>query len=138
MGPLVLFDQYNKLQKRTGARESGIVPFQRGGLMQIDTITEQIDSKLRNLDQQLANLQAARKQVNDPNAQYVLDQDLKTLLETRAKLIKSRDLAGRVHQLRQQTEPDARDTRYRKLGLALMIFSGVAMAGVLAGYFWLR
>ncbi len=106
--------------------------------MQIDTITEQIDIKLRNLDQQLANLRAARKQVEDPNAQYVLDQDLKTLLETRTKLIKSRNLAGRVYQLRQQTEPDARDTRYRKLGLALMIFSAIAMAGILAGYFWLR
>lgn len=134
----MLCTQYNKLPKCTGAPESAIVSLQRGGFMQIDTITEQINTKLRNLDQQLANLKAARKQVEDPNAQYVLDQDLKTLLETRAKLIKSRDLAGRVHQLRQQTEPNARDTRYRKLGLALMIFSGLAMAGILVGYFWLR
>lgn len=106
--------------------------------MQIDKLSEQLEHKLTRLDQQLANLRAARQQVDDPDARGVIDQDIAILLDTRAKLIKSRSLALRVHQLRLQTDTSGRDTRYRGLGLALMIFSALAMAGIIAAYFWLR
>jgi hypothetical protein len=106
--------------------------------MQIDHLSEHIENKLSRLDQQLANLREARQQVDEPAAQSVIDDDIATLLDTRARLLKSRSLAWRVHQLRQQTDPSTRDTRYRSLGLALMIFSGVALAGLIAMYFWLH
>ncbi|MDQ2078282.1 hypothetical protein [Marinimicrobium sp. ABcell2] len=105
--------------------------------MQIDNLSEQLDDKLSRLDQQLANLREARQQVDDAAAQSVIDDDIATLLDTRARLLKSRSLAWKVHQLRQQTDPNSRDTRYRSLGLALMVFSGFALAGLIAAYFWL-
>ena len=70
-------------------------------------------------------------------AATVIDNDIATLLDTRARLLKSRSLAQRAHQLQQRTNPTERDTRYRTLGLALMIFSAVALVGLLASYFWL-
>lgn len=109
-----------------------------GAKMQIDNLSEQIDDKLVRLDQQLANLRAAREQVDDPQARGVIDSDIATLLETRAKLLKSRSLAVRVHQLRQETEHGSREAPFRGLGLTLMIFSAVVMVGIIAAFFWLR
>lgn len=104
--------------------------------MQINHLSANIERNLARLDQQLANLRDARQQV-DNAAATVIDNDIATLLDTRARLLKSRSLAQRAHQLQQRTNPTERDTRYRTLGLALMIFSAFALAGLLAGYFWL-
>jgi len=104
--------------------------------MQIDNISANIEAKLHRLEQQLANLRDAHTRVeSDPQAQAVIDRDIQVLLDTRAKLIKSRDLAWQVHQLDQKTKTQTRlDRRYQRLGLALIIFSGVALLGLLGIY----
>src|SRR5690606_11024334 len=107
--------------------------------MQIDNLSEQLDIKPARLEQQIANHRSARRQLDDPEAQDVIDSDIATLQETRAKLLKSRSLAWQVHELRKRQEMDAsgRDTRYRQLGVALMIASAIAMAAIIATYVWL-
>ena len=104
--------------------------------MQIDNISATIEAKLHRLEQQLANLHDAHSRVKgDPQARAVIEQDIQVLLDTRAKLIKSRDLAWQVHQLDQKIKTQTRlDKRYQRLGLALIIFSGVALAGLLGVY----
>lgn len=104
--------------------------------MQIDNLSANIEAKLNRLEQQLANLRDARERVaGDTNAQVVIDRDIQVLLDTRAKLLKSRDLAWQVHEISQQTQRQhQRDRRFQRLGLGLMIFSGVALVGLLAIY----
>jgi len=104
--------------------------------MQIDNISANIEAKLHRLEQQLANLRDAHTRVDgDPEAQAVIERDIQVLLDTRAKLIKSRDLAWQVHQLDQKTKTQTRlGKRYQRLGLALIVFSGVALAGLLGVY----
>ncbi len=104
--------------------------------MQINDISANIDAKMHRLEQQLANLNDARERVSgDTDAQAVIDQDIQVLMDMRAKLVKSRDLAWQVHQLGQQTqEQNLRIRRHRRLGLGLIIFSGVALAGLLIVY----
>ena len=104
--------------------------------MQIDNISANIEAKLHRLEQQLANLRDALTRVDgDQQAQAVIERDIQVLLDTRAKLIKSCDLAWQVHQLDQKTKTQNRlDRRYQRLGLALIIFSGVALMGLLGVY----
>jgi len=108
--------------------------------MQIDNISANIEAKLHRLEQQLANLRDARERVEGDNqARAVIERDIQVLLDTRAKLIKSRDLAWQVHQLGRESqgqmhEQGQLDRRYRRLGLALIIFSGVALIGLLGIY----
>ncbi|WP_341937778.1 hypothetical protein [Marinimicrobium sp. C2-29] len=104
--------------------------------MQINDISANIDAKMHRLEQQLANLNDARERVSgDTDAQAVIDQDIQVLMDMRAKLVKSRDLAWQVHQLGQQTqEQNLRIRRHRRLGLGLIIFSGVALVGLLIVY----
>jgi len=104
--------------------------------MQIDRLTASIDTKLLRLEQQLANLRNARERVEgDANAQMVIDRDIQALLDTRAKLRRSRDLAMQVHEISQQTQQQhQKDRRHQRMGLALIIFSGVALVGLLLLY----
>lgn len=104
--------------------------------MQIDHLSANIDAKLHRLEQQLANLRDARERVaGDDNAQMVIDRDIQILLDNRTKLLKSRDLAWQVHQISQSSQQQhQRDQRHRRLGLGLIIFSAVALAGLLALY----
>lgn len=104
--------------------------------MQINDISANIEAKMHRLEQQLANLRDARERVRgDTNAQAVIDRDIQVLLDMRAKLVKSRDLAWQVHQIGQQTEAqNLRIRRHQKLGLGLIIFSGVALVGLLVVY----
>lgn len=104
--------------------------------MEIDKLTASIDAKLFRLEQQLANLRDARERVDgDANAQIVIDRDIQALLDTRGKLRRSRDLAVQVHEISQQTQQQhQRDHRHQRMGLALIIFSGVALLGLLILY----
>src|SRR5690625_2324428 len=104
--------------------------------MSINHLSANIERNLARLDQQLANLRDARQQV-DAAAATAIDNDIATLLDTRARLLKSRSLAQRAHQLQQRPNPTQRDTRYRTLRLALMLFSTVVIVGLRARYFWL-
>jgi hypothetical protein len=97
--------------------------------MQIRQVSAALDHKLAQLDQQLKKLEREREQQNgsEPNPQ--LAQDILALQQIRSKLIKSKDLAWRAHQLQHQNDEQAR-ARQRVIGLSLCIFSVIG-AGVL-------
>lgn len=104
--------------------------------MNFDDVSANIQSKMQRLEQQLANLRAARQRVEgDDAAVAVIDRDIGVLMETRAKLLRSRDLVQQVHHIGQQTQQQhRRDRFYQKLSLALIAFSGVALLALLGVY----
>jgi hypothetical protein len=64
---------------------------------------------------------------SQPNPQ--LEQDILALQQIRAKLVKSKDLAWRAHQLQHQNDEHSR-ARQRVIGLSLCVFSVIG-AGLL-------
>ncbi|MGD8174630.1 hypothetical protein [Marinimicrobium sp. ARAG 43.8] len=107
--------------------------------MKINEVSANIDDKLLHLEQQLANLRAARQRVEqDSGAVAVIDRDIQVLTDARAKLQRSRDLVWQVNDLSQQTQQQQRRDRfYQKLGLGLIALSGVALLGILLIYLFL-
>lgn len=107
--------------------------------MHINQISAAVDSKLQQLDKQLDALvqQQAQGQA-DTGQNPALAQDIAALQQLRQRLVKSRDLALRAHQLERDTNREARERarlRQRRLGLALCGFSLVAGLA-LAVYAW--
>lgn len=94
--------------------------------MQIRQVSAALDHQLAQLDKQLKKLEA-QQNGQEPNAQ--LNQDIIALQQIRAKLIKSKDLAWRAHQLQDQND-EQRRARQRVIGLSLCTFSVIG-AGVL-------
>ncbi|MGV8836313.1 hypothetical protein [Cellvibrio sp.] len=97
--------------------------------MQIRQVSAALDHKLAQLDQQLKKLEQQRVQQNssEPNSQ--LEQDILALQQIRTKLVKSKDIAWRAHQLQHQNDEHSR-ARQRVIGLSLCVFSVIG-AGVL-------
>jgi len=95
--------------------------------MQIRQVSAALDHKLAQLDQQLKKLEQEQQNHSAPNPQ--LAQDILALQQIRTKLVKSKDLAWRAHQLQYQNDEQAR-ARQRVIGLSLCIFSVIG-AGVL-------
>lgn len=95
--------------------------------MQIRQVSAALDHKLAQLDQQLKKLEQEQQNNSAPNPQ--LAQDILALQQIRTKLVKSKDLAWRAHQLQHQNDEQAR-ARQRVIGLSLCIFSVIG-AGVL-------
>lgn len=97
--------------------------------MQIRQVSATLDHKLAQLDQQLKKLEEQRAQQNssEPNSQ--LAQDILALQHIRTKLVKSKELAWRAHQLQHQNDEQSR-ARQRVIGLSLCAFSVIG-AGVL-------
>jgi|GEM_PF-582034 len=104
--------------------------------MKINEVSANIDDKMLRLEQQLANLRAARQRVEgDAGAVAVIDRDIQVLMETRAKLERSRELVWQVHDIGEQTrQQHQRDRFYQKLGVALIALSGLALLGILLIY----
>ncbi len=97
--------------------------------MQIRQLSAALDTKLAQLDQQLKKLEAQRASQIGKESLMQLDQDIIALQQIRAKLIKSKDLAWRAHQLQHQNDEESR-ARQRAIGLSLCAFSLIG-AGVL-------
>lgn len=95
--------------------------------MQIRQVSAALDHKLAQLDQQLKKLGQEQQRSATNNAQ--LDQDILALQKVRDKLVKSKELAWRAHQLQQTNDEDSR-ARQRVIGLSLCAFSVIG-AGVL-------
>ncbi len=97
--------------------------------MQIRQVSAALDHKLAHLDQQLKKLeeQRAQQSSSEPNSQ--LAQDILALQQIRTKLVKSKELAWRAHQLQYQNDEQSR-ARQRVIGLSLCAFSVIG-AGVL-------
>lgn len=94
--------------------------------MQIRQVSAALDRKLAQLDQQLKQLEA---QQSGSEAHPQLEQDILALRQTRIKLVKSKEIAWRAHQLQHQSDEHSR-ARQRVIGLSLCAFS-VMGAGVL-------
>lgn len=97
--------------------------------MQIRQVSAALDHKLAQLDQQLKKLEQEREKQSDSEPNPQLAQDILALQKIRSKLIKSKDIAWRAHQLQHQNDENAR-TRQRVIGLSLCVFSVIG-AGVL-------
>ncbi len=97
--------------------------------MQIRQVSAALDQKLAQLDQQLKKYEAQRAQQNSSEPDPQLEQDILALQQIRTKLVKSKDLAWRAHQLQYQNDEHSR-ARQRVIGLSLCIFSVIG-AGVL-------
>lgn len=89
--------------------------------MQIRQVSAALDQKLAQLDQQLKQLEQQRVQENNDQHPQ-LDQDIQALQQIRTKLIKSKDIAWRAHELQDQGDERKR-ARQRVFGLSLCIFS---------------
>ncbi len=97
--------------------------------MQIRQVSAALDHKLAQLDQQLKKLEQEREQQSGSESNPQLAQDILALQQIRTKLVKSKDLAWRAHQLQHENDEQAR-ARQRMIGLSLCIFSVIG-AGVL-------
>ncbi|WP_331351350.1 hypothetical protein [Cellvibrio sp. UBA7671] len=97
--------------------------------MQIRQVSAALDHKLAQLDQQLKKLEQQRAQQNSSQPNPQLEQDILALQQIRAKLVKSKDLAWRAHQLQHQNDEHSR-ARQRVIGLSLCVFSVIG-AGLL-------
>ncbi len=97
--------------------------------MQIRQVSAALDHKLAQLDQQLKKLEQQRVQQNSSEPNPQLEQDILALQQIRTKLVKSKDIAWRAHQLQHQNDEHSR-ARQRVIGLSLCVFSVIG-AGVL-------
>lgn len=97
--------------------------------MQIRQVSAALDLKLAQLDQQLKKLEQQRVQQNSSEPNPQLEQDILALQQIRTKLVKSKDIAWRAHQLQHQNDEHSR-ARQRVIGLSLCVFSVIG-AGVL-------
>ena len=97
--------------------------------MQIRQVSAALDQKLAQLDQQLKKYETQRAQQNSGESDPQLEQDILALQQIRTKLVKSKDLAWRAHQLQYENDEHNR-ARQRVIGLSLCIFSVIG-AGVL-------
>lgn len=97
--------------------------------MQIRQVSAALDRKLTQLDQQLKTLERERNQAEASRDAAEIDSDITALLNIRNKLVKSKDIAWRAHQLQSQND-EQRRTRQRLVGLSLCGISLIG-AGVL-------
>lgn len=104
--------------------------------MQIDELSNNIDQKLSELDQQLADFKTRYATTTDATQQQKLAADITALNKIKLKLLRSQDLAWRAHQLKQENDNTRREDQQRLLGLWLCIFSGVAALILVGIYLW--
>lgn len=97
--------------------------------MQIRQVSAALDRKLTQLDQQLKTLERERNQADASRDAAEIDSDITALLNIRNKLVKSKDIAWRAHQLQSQND-EQRRARQRLVGLSLCGISLIG-AGVL-------
>lgn len=97
--------------------------------MQIRQVSAALDRKLTQLDQQLKSLELERHQPDGARQDADIDNDIHALLQIRNKLVKSKDIAWRAHQLQSQSN-EQRRARQRIIGLSLCIVSVIG-AGIL-------
>lgn len=97
--------------------------------MQIRQVSAALDRKLVQLDQQLKSLEQERNQPDSTRQEADIEHDIHALLQIRNKLVKSKDIAWRAHQLQSQND-EQRRARQRVIGLSLCIISVIG-AGIL-------
>jgi hypothetical protein len=102
--------------------------------MHIRQLSAALDTKLAQLDKQLKQLQTQQHQQGDSPEPSLLE-DIAALEQMRDKLVKSKEIAWRAHQLRDDND-EQRRARQRALGLAMC---GLSVIGaILLVYFALQ
>lgn len=86
--------------------------------MQIHQVSAALDNKIAQLDKKLAQVEAQHKA--QPSSQT--EKDVEALHQMRAKLLKSKTLAWRAHQLQDDTD-EAKRAQQRMMGLSLCALS---------------
>jgi hypothetical protein len=94
--------------------------------MHIHQVSAALDHKITQLDKKLRQLE--QQQRNSPNQQ--VNADIAALQQIREKLVKSRALAWRAHELQDQGD-EAKRARQRLMGLSLCAISLVGAAVLL-------
>lgn len=94
--------------------------------MQIRQVSAALDSKLAQLDKKLKQLE--QEQRDTPTTQ--LDQDIAALQKMREKLVKSKAIAWRAHELQDQGD-EAKRAQQRLMGLSLCALSLIGAAVLL-------
>jgi hypothetical protein len=102
--------------------------------MQINQLSAQIDQKLNELDQRLVRLNEQHR-VASGSEQAQLGTDIQALELIKNKLLKSRDIAWRAHELQQEHQDLKQLERKRWIGLTLCVLSAIG-AVVLIGIIW--
>lgn len=96
--------------------------------MSLEQVVSNIDTQIEALDEKLAQCRAQLASC-DQSRQLFLEREIEALANTRAKLIKSRTLAIKAHDLRQQlTQPTPSATPKPRLGRILLILLVAALA----------
>lgn len=104
--------------------------------MQITELSANIDQKLTELEQQLETLQENHAQAQSAAQEEKLAADIAALGKIKLKLLKSKDIAWRAHQLQREQDTNRIDDQKRLLGLILCIASGIAAILLLGVYLW--
>ncbi|MEN0039188.1 MAG: hypothetical protein AAGC78_19065 [Cellvibrio sp.] len=97
--------------------------------MQIRQVSAALDLKLSQLDQQLKKLEQERSHPDNNGSNAQIDQDILALQKIRTKLVKSKEIAWRAHQLQSEGDEQQR-ARQRLIGLSLCAISVIG-AGIL-------
>lgn len=98
--------------------------------MQMRQLSATLDAKVAQLDKQLHSLhqrQRGLEQQDDATQAQAIDNEIAALNQLRSKLLKSKDLAWRAHQLSSQNDEQQR-ARQRLVGLTMC---GVSILGAL-------
>lgn len=99
--------------------------------MKIKQLSARIDQQLANVDAKLAELGDSSK---DATTDVSSQEERIALLNAREKLLKSKDLAWRAHNLQEQDGELRRLRRTHHVGLALCLISVVAILALIVVY----
>lgn len=99
--------------------------------MKIKQLSARIDQQLASVDAKLAELGDSSK---DATTDASSQEERIALLNAREKLLKSKDLAWRAHNLQEQDDVQRQLRRTHQVGIALCLISVVAIIALIAGY----
>lgn len=104
--------------------------------MQIQELSATLDMKLAQLEQRRSALESQLQQSNSADEREQLSKDLAALAQIGSKLVKSKELAWRAHELQDNPQEQQR-ARQRLIGLSLCGLSLLG-AGLLLSYLLLN
>lgn len=103
----------------------------RKDTMKVKQLSARIDQQLATIDARLEQLDDSHSGVNpDPST----GEERLALQNVREKLVKSREIVWRAHELRVEDQLQRQLRRTRQIGLALCIISGLAIVSLIGGY----
>ena len=99
--------------------------------MDIQTISSNIDDNLEKLEKELLSRQEQLQHCQDAESIKALEKDIDALNTVKKKLITSKDIAWRAHNLRQESEHHMSRSRFGII-LWLLAFISIFLLGYVA------